>query len=79
MQKKHSSECKQLHPRKAVASKGTVVNNGTINVLNPDVVPIFKALHIVQSFAIGLKAFRSCLRNAIIAVDFEEGDCVHLI
>ena len=50
-----------------------------LEVINTNVVPIFEGLSVSTCFVIGIEVFASSFRNTVITVNFEVGNCVHLI
>ena len=50
-----------------------------LEVINTNVVPIFEGLSVSMCFVVGIEVLASSFRNTVITVNFEVGNCVHLI
>ena len=50
-----------------------------LEVINANVIPVIEGLSVSLCFVVGIEVLTSSFRDTVITVNFEVGNCVHLI
>lgn len=62
-----------------MVSEWKLLKSKWFDIVNTHIFPIFEGLSVSLCFVIGIEVLASGFGIAIITVDFEVGNCVHLI